>query len=217
MGHKDESHRHASVKTIFAAFSIIVLTVITPIIFFSNNPYFFFNRFQHYQVYQYFNEGNLIELNSEFVDILDYMNLRVSELNPDFFSTRDITHMKDVRSLNVGAFLLGSIASVYLFFLFIKKEKRSLISGANRAGQFLLIMAGAILLLSVLAFERIFILFHQLLFTNDYWQLDFNTSNLIKFLPSGIFNEIFIIVSLSIIITAMSLILVSHKLNKHAT
>ena len=65
----------------------------------------------------------------------------------------------------------------------------------DKVGQMLIIglalIIGLITIYALTDFNSLFINFHKLFFaSNNYWQLDPQTSNLIKFLPEQIFQEL---------------------------
>lgn len=203
-------------KLLATTLAIAICVLLTPILLFSNFTYYFHARFTALNVYQSFSDADRSSLDQKFEEILDYMNGRIAKLDSDFYSERDILHMQDVRNLNLGAIIVSSVCSSWIIFVLFKKDKENLIDAMHYSGTGLLALFASVLAAIAVSFDAIFIKFHQILFSNDYWQLDPESSNLIKFLPSQIFNEIFIIVSLSIIITGLILVFLSKQIKNHA-
>lgn len=169
--------------------AIFILIIITPIILISNLTPYFYNRFEHYQVYQEFREGyNQVQQN--FNQLINYINLRTSKLDSSFFSDEDIWHMQDVRKLYELAYFLVFNA---LLFLFLFAKQIPIYKIANQVSKFTILIISLLSLISIWDFNFLFIKFHQLSFNNDYWMLDPSTSNLIKYFPVAIFKEICVI------------------------
>ena len=95
-------------------------------------------------------------------------------LDQSFYSNREISHLVDIKNLLAGfkkvSWLVLSIVAGYFLLLTAKQRLNSRIlffSSALAAGA-ILILAGLI----ALFFNQLFLVFHQLAFANDYWQLD---------------------------------------------
>lgn len=167
------------------------------------NFYFYFHlSFERYQVYSQFDQQySQFELTQQFNTVLAHINPPfTSDLDPDFFSIEDILHMQDVRNLFI-IFWLVTISSTIVYVVLRRQirftqqsqVKEQIINSSNRR---------IVLFISVLTFATILLLltwkssfkaFHRILFPfNQYWSLDPQTSNLIKFLPEEIFQELLI-------------------------
>lgn len=115
--------------------------------------------------------------------VVQFLQHRKS-LSAELFTDREIAHMGDVRGIFDGLGLLW-FAAVALLTPFI--HSRTL---HNRSVY--KILRGALVLLPLLAvsaiffFEPLFVTMHELLFHNDYWQLDPTVSVLIR-----VYDEIF--------------------------
>jgi integral membrane protein (TIGR01906 family) len=169
-----------------------------PVIAIINFPQYFWWRFEVYNVYQNFQINNKLLLQSKFELVLNYMNLRFVNLDANFFSKEDLIHMHDVQIIMAVVFLI-IILSVILFIINLLNEslrKNWLVNSKYSLVAFIIILlvTGLPFLIN---FDGSFILFHQILFRNQYWALDPSTSNLIKYLPEVIFREILIIILLS--------------------
>jgi integral membrane protein (TIGR01906 family) len=112
----------------------------------------------------------------EITTLLQYF--QGSELNSDY-SIEETIHLKDVRNLIWLSWIIIIILTIILFF----SSTKDLIY----AGIISLIIT-LILPLIFISFNSSFILFHKLLFTNNYWLLP-STSKLIQMFPETFFIE----------------------------
>ena len=111
------------------------------------------------------------------------------------FNAREIHHMVDVKGMMQRTQLLQQLSLGYLAAFAIAaiwaKGKASLILGRGIfwgcvATVALILVAG---LGSLVAFEPLFILFHELSFSNDLWLLDPRTDYLLMMFPEGFFLD----------------------------
>lgn len=114
------------------------------------------------------------------------------------FNEDEKAHMTDV----VGLFRLeravrtGCLASGCIFLIAAAvMARKSLLSVSLRAlglsAAVLLALAAALFILwTTSGFDRLFILFHQLLFTNDLWLMDPATDAMIRMFPADFFRQI---------------------------
>ncbi len=111
-------------------------------------------------------------------------------------STQGIQHFKDVKLLmQINA--LVSVLACFLLPWLIQQLKRSREYFLVQSGFYLLYgMPLILLLMIVVSFDRIFILFHEIVFTNDYWLFDPMYDPIITVLPQSFFMVLFIIVIL---------------------
>ncbi len=113
------------------------------------------------------------------------------EVRP-LYSQRETLHMRDVKQLVRGVYLTALLTGGYLLLLglagFIRERgdywptlaRLLLYGGALTLG--LTLTLG---LFALLGFERMFLLFHQLSFRNDLWQLNPYTDYLLIMFPAG--------------------------------
>jgi integral membrane protein (TIGR01906 family) len=149
--------------------------------------------------------------------IRDYFNNDAEELNVrvavggilrSIYSEREVLHMSDVKGLVRGVYRLGELSALYLFAfavvgMFFEPWRRSLrrtawhmaMGGAVTLGLVVLVGLGALA-----GFERLFLAFHELSFSNDLWQLNPRTDNLIAMFPEGFFFDATILIALLIIV-----------------
>ncbi|MBS3162793.1 DUF1461 domain-containing protein [Candidatus Woesearchaeota archaeon] len=113
---------------------------------------------------------------SEIKDLLSYFS--GSELNPEY-TIEETIHLKDVRNLIWVSWGLIILLSITLFF----SPTKDIIYGG-----IISLIITLFLPVIFLSFDSAFILFHKLLFTNNYWLLP-STSKLIQMLPEKFFIE----------------------------
>ncbi len=134
-------------------------------------------------------------------DIRGYINSGDEPLNvrtrilgteQDLFNDREIAHMRDVKRLVWGVYILALASALYLAAMvatgFVRQRgrfvepltKRLIYGGGLTLG--LLVVFG---ILALVDFESLFIKFHQLSFANDFWQLDPRTDYLVRIFPDG--------------------------------
>ena len=141
----------------------------------------------------------------------------------EFFNDREKAHMVDVKNLFIGGLWIRRIAVsllvVSLFALIKTKANwrrilpKSFLIGL---GVFLGITAGAGLLF-MSDFNKYFLLFHELFFSNDLWLLNPETDLLIRMLPEAFFLDmvrrigIILLILLLIGVMVSVIILRKHK------
>ena len=109
---------------------------------------------------------------------------------------REITHMQDVQALMHRVFAIWTASILALLvsgLLLVVAEPSSggravLIASAIGGGLAILIV-GALGAASMIDFERLFVQFHMLSFTNDFWLLDPLRDRLIQLYPEGFFYD----------------------------
>ncbi len=120
------------------------------------------------------------------------LNVQTKILGEDraLFNDREVAHMKDVKELVRGVYVLALASAVYLAVM-------TIIGFALHRGRFVglfaqrLALGGGLtmVLLIVFAavasvgFDSVFLKFHQLSFANDFWQLDPRTDYLVRIFP----------------------------------
>jgi integral membrane protein (TIGR01906 family) len=145
-----------------------------------------------------------IQLRSVAQHLIDYFNLRADTVQItvvkgdeefNLFNERELIHLEDVRSLiqldywvQRGAFLVVVICALALFFG-LRVGWRILVRGLFR-GSFITMGLMVILALwALFGFERFFLLFHLVSFSNEYWMLDPAKDYLIRLFPEGFFYD----------------------------
>ena len=128
------------------------------------------------------------------------------------FNTRELIHMKDVHAIVMGVKNTSIISffmlfSIFLYFIIRKRLKGLLyilkiLEKSSLFGIIFIIMTGIIILLF---FEKLFLLFHQISFANNYWQLNPEKDFLIVLFPF----DFWVNATISIVLASIILILLS--------
>ena len=121
-----------------------------------------------------------------------YVRARIFGLERDLFNEKEVIHMADVKRLLWGVYGAFAVSVACLVALTVAGfalqrrvflptlARRTLWGGVLTVG--LLVAFG---LLSVVAFDALFLLFHQVSFANDFWRLDPRTDYLVLLFPQG--------------------------------
>ena len=128
-------------------------------------------------------------------ELLDLRVVRQGVLR-SLYNEREITHMKDVKGLVKGVWRLQEATGVYLLFFAIagfaiarRESLRGLARYLMLGGVITLVLVVVVGLASLVGFEQLFLAFHQVSFTNDFWLLDPRTDFLIMMFPEGFFLD----------------------------
>ena len=156
--------------------------------------------------------------------IRDYFNNEVDSLQRtvvqhgvrrSLYNERELSHMRDVRGLVRGVYRVQQLTGAYLVAFAIVglalARRRFLprlgwyvgLGGAVTLGLVVVVGLG-----SLVGFDRLFLAFHEIGFSNDLWQLDPATDNLIAMYPQRFFFDATMLIALSTIAEALLLSLV---------
>ena len=128
------------------------------------------------------------------------------------YSSREIAHMRDVKGLVRGLYLAQVVAGAYLVafavFGLAFGRRRSL----SRLGRYIsiggLVTLGLVLVVGLAAlagFDRLFLAFHLVSFSNDLWQLDPSRDYLIAMFPEGFFFDATMVIAVFTVVEALFL------------
>ena len=138
------------------------------------------------------------------------------------FKTREVLHMRDVKALVRGVYRVQELTAAYLaaFIViglivrrrdFLPDLARLLVTGGG-ATLALVVIAG---LASLVGFDRLFLAFHLVSFTNDLWRLDPRTDYLIAMFPQGFFFDATMWIAGSTIVEAAALVAAGLALRRY--
>ncbi len=120
----------------------------------------------------------------------------VHGIEREVFNEQETVHMQDVNRLIVGfstfryiAFGVAGAALVSFFFVCKQQRVRQICKILLTAGLCLVLVFGALGLWAALDFSSFWTSFHKLLFTNDLWLMDPNTSIMINMFPAQFFSN----------------------------
>ena len=164
---------------------------------------------------------------SAFSEMMEYLRGNRSNLNievtvdgtrQEFYTAREKAHLKDVRTIVLKAYLTRLIAAIIFFISLICislccKDRQSAHSSICKTFINTCIITNAAFLLVVgiaaVNFDKVFTIFHRILFANNYWRLNPNESNLINLLPQSFFEQTalvicviyFVVVAIAVVVT----------------
>ncbi|MDA0733830.1 MAG: TIGR01906 family membrane protein [Chloroflexi bacterium] len=130
----------------------------------------------------------------------------------DIFNQREVVHMRDVKGLIRGVYLFAGGALAYIIAVAIGGFAGFGRAFAVQLAQFLLwgglLTLGLLVLFglfAVVGFDSLFLKFHQLSFSNDFWQLDPSRDYLIIMFPFGFWFDATMRVVAAAVLGAISL------------
>lgn len=160
-----------------------------------------YNRgFSKYLVYDYtgITESDLRQAGA---DIRHYFNSRDEPLvlrarvfgeEREIFKQREVQHMGDVKRLVWGVYVATLVSGVYLATMIIPGIWRRARASADRlawiflrGGALTIALVLSIGLFALVGFDTLFLKFHQISFSNDFWQLDPYNDYLVIMFPQG--------------------------------
>ena len=156
------------------------------------------------QIREYFNndEENLI--------IRAYVGGVLAE---SLYNEREIHHMRDVKALVRGVYLVQMLTLLYMaayiavgFWLRRADFWETLGRDVSRGGKFTLALVVVVGLLALVAFNQLFLLFHLISFSNDFWMLDPRRDYLIAMFPQGFFFDATMLIAFCTIASAAVLV-----------
>ena len=188
-----------------AAITLVFIILFTSLQIISFNRSFYREKFDQYGVYTEF-EGNKTLVDNEFDYVLSYLEGSEKEIKSTFYNEKEKRHLKDVKQLFQTASVLLWLSIgllVMLGFYLLRTKQMSVLLRGLILGSASLLGLNLLLLVSViLQFNASFVVFHQLLFSNNLWILNPVTDNLINLLPPQIFYDLAL--KLAVIITLIS-------------
>ena len=187
-----------NIFSIISAVSVIALATVIAL----NMKFIYYNDIEKLNI-----EMNSGLSREEIIENYDYLidyntSLKVEEFElPTLpFSYEGKTHFEDVRNIFQSLYLiivLGILSSIVIIYEAVKKGntrplKNELIS--------LILIPVMVAVPMALSFEKTFILFHKIMFRNDYWIFDRFRDPVIRILPEAFFmHEAIAIVIMSIL------------------
>lgn len=133
--------------------------------------------------------------------------LQQSGANPDVFNQREVLHMNDVRAivqfmmrLDLASFLLVGAAFAVAIGGWTRGGSLALARGFLWSALFTVGLAAVVGLVTYFAFDQLFLTFHELVFHNDYWQLDPRTDHLIQMFPFEFWYDAMLTVALRVVV-----------------
>ena len=126
------------------------------------------------------------------------------------YNQREITHMRDVKDLVRNVYRVQEITGLYFLIFaavgFYRSRRgftENMLRVVSRGGVVTLSLVVVVGLLSLVAFNQLFLLFHLVSFSNDFWQLDPRRDYLIAMFPQGFFFDATMLIAFSTIALAL--------------
>lgn len=136
--------------------------------------------------------------------LIDYFNLEVESVQMtitsggeefSLFSEREIVHLQDIRSLIQldhliqWGVLTAMVICIFALLVCLKDRWQTLVRGLFRGSMVTLGLAAILALWAIFGFEQLFLLFHLISFSNEYWILNPTSDYLIMLFPEGFFYD----------------------------
>ena len=163
-----------------------------------NNPGLYHGGFERYNVSRVTGITDP-DLRQVAKDIRGYFNSRQEPLDVRarvfgveraLFKPKEVVHMRDVKRLVQGVYAAAAVTAVYLLAYaglgFARRRQRFTEDLARLllwGGSLTVALILAVGLFALLGFDTLFTKFHEISFTNDFWQLDSRTDFLVMLFP----------------------------------
>ena len=156
------------------------------------------------------------QIREYFTNDEQYLNLEVYQngVLRSIYSEKEISHMKDVKFLIKGVYSFAIISLTIILITVIwgialnpYQFTTTLVKLLASSAKYILITALILSVLCLLAFQQLFLIFHQISFANDLWILDPSKDYLIIMFPQNFFLEATLFIGMLILIECLILIL----------
>ena len=128
----------------------------------------------------------------------------------DLFNPKEIAHMRDVKNLVRGVYILALVSVIYLstmtLFGFIKQGRLFTLAIAKRlaiGGGLTMAMLILFSAVAAMGFDSLFIKFHEISFANDFWRLNPRTDYLVRIFPDNFWFDATVWVAMRAIVGAL--------------
>lgn len=123
---------------------------------------------------------------------------------PDFvMSDSGRIHFEEVKRIFEATQVMMVISGLISIPMTIKKIKEKEYRFLRLTGLITIIVPTVLGFLAALDFERAFVLFHQIVFRNDYWIFDYRTDPVITILPETFFMHCFMLIVVIVCLLAI--------------
>ena len=142
----------------------------------------------------------------------EYISLSVEKDDKSFelFNQREVAHLRDVKELIWLDYRVLLVTLVYALGyagirLFLRKDRQQLVRGLVGGSGLTLALMLALGLGAMLNFDRLFLQFHLISFTNELWLLDTTKDYLIMLFPGSFWFDAFLFCALATAVGAVVL------------
>jgi integral membrane protein (TIGR01906 family) len=184
----------------YVALPLLIVCTAVRVLFSTQAVYSYAIDHYHADLATGINHGDLIaasqDIRAYFSNSEAYLHTLVHDQNGDvvpLFNAREVLHMHDVKAVvrvvnAVQAWSLAVVAA-YVIVVVLWAGEESIASLARRTVRAVLATLALLLLFGAVAaaggFDAAFIKFHEIVFHNDYWQLDPSRDHLVQIFPEG--------------------------------
>lgn len=209
-------NKYIRLNTFIFFILIGIIFLLTPLIFFANSSEYYIYRFEDYGVYEEFKDISIDKdtVNEKFRSLLLNLTPFSDELDMDFYSNEDILHLYDVENILTGIYFVYIISLVSVYGIYKNKKIKINFNQVKGHSLIYISLSTIISFIIYLDFDFFFTLAHKVAFQNDYWLLNPESSNLIKFFPQELFFEVFVLVIIINLLMHISFIMLSNKINE---
>lgn len=147
------------------------------------------------------------------VDLLEYLAFRRALPNDGFYSSLELAHMGDVQTIFQAVYLTAFVSCLLTAVLvtLLHRKGVDIRRVVRAAGIVVLALVAALGTASMtIGFDALFISFHELAFSNDFWLLPEN-SGLIRLFPENYFMSYFFIALGASVLVALILMILSRR------
>ena len=183
-----------------------------------NNPGLYHGGFERYNVSRVTGITDP-DLRQVAKDIRGYFNSRQEPLDVRarvfgveraLFKPKEVVHMRDVKRLVQGVYAAAAVTGLYLLAYtglgFARRRQRFTEDLARLllwGGSLTVALILAVGLFALLGFDTLFTKFHEISFTNDFWQLDSRTDFLVMLFPEEFWFDATMWVAMRALIAAL--------------
>jgi len=175
-------------------------------LFFAFNLGFYQKQYDRIEAMQSISKTNAV-LQAQ--GVYDYLGGKTDQL-ASTYTKREQLHLADIRNIifyvKLATSVLAILSLAAFLWLYFKNGIASLLKVLFWSNIVSLIIALILIGSLALDFSWLFLLFHQIMFRNDYWQLDPSTEMLINLFPPQFFAALIIKVFLVTIIINIAII-----------
>ncbi|MGM0378793.1 MAG: TIGR01906 family membrane protein [Bacillota bacterium] len=202
---------------LFLGLMITILTLIISVQFFSyNTDYIYENMTKKLNIsdsdYMKISKNLTSFLKNNKNDLDFYINLNNERVKT--FNKKEIKHMKDVQNIYYNLGILKYII-VFILLASIIFSRIDFLKSIYYSTSISLVFTSILFILIYFSFNKTFILFHKLAFSNDLWLLNPNTDLLINLVPESFFiniskNIIKLFIFINIILSVISKLILNY-------
>ncbi len=156
--------------------------------------------------------------------ILENYNAVIRFLSPFYFgefslpslaySENGAFHFLEVKYILIGFYIIGIVCAVGLFFI-VKTTKQSQKPTLYKTAGITSLLLPVVLLSSfAINFDRAFVIFHEIFFSNDYWIFDYRIDPIITILPAEFFMHCGIVIAVCLITVSVIFLVKGFKPKK---